>query len=240
MVFRLTTLSNNFHFLLSFSISFRWHAFVVVVPPWPKSVVWYNKNGRVDASENVRLVEDGLGMHMIEVKQSSSGDNGEWKCVVTSLEGSVGISTSTIDMEIPKNYRKPRFLENLKAVLTEEGLVSFECKVVGFPTPQLKWYKDGHELKPGDVYQLTGTNSLGTYCCVAKNCMGETSSTALLTVEDIQDQLNDEEKLQYSQSNQPPQFVQGLKSQEAKINEDFRFFVEGNANSASILFIDLI
>jgi hypothetical protein len=52
-------------------------------------------------------------------------------------------------------------LESLKAVLTDEGLVSFECKVVGFPTPQLRWFKDGEELKPGDVYQLTGTNSLG-------------------------------------------------------------------------------
>lgn len=52
-------------------------------------------------------------------------------------------------------------MENLKAVLTEEGLVSFECKVVGFPTPLLRWFKDGQELKPGDVYQLTGTNSLG-------------------------------------------------------------------------------
>lgn len=62
----------------------------------------------------------------------------------------------------PKNYRAPRFLESLKAVLTDEGLVSFECKVVGFPTPQLSWFKDGQELKPGDVYQLTGTNSLGT------------------------------------------------------------------------------
>jgi hypothetical protein len=61
----------------------------------------------------------------------------------------------------PKNYRKPRFLESLKAILTDEGLVSFECKVVGFPTPQLRWFKDGQELKPGDVYQLTGTNSLG-------------------------------------------------------------------------------
>lgn len=52
-------------------------------------------------------------------------------------------------------------MENLQAVLTEEGLVSFECKVVGFPTPVLSWFKDGQELKPGDVYQLTGTNSLG-------------------------------------------------------------------------------
>lgn len=60
-------------------------------------------------------------------------------------------------------------MESLKAVLTEEGLVSFECKVVGFPTPLLRWFKDGQELKPGDVYQLTGTNSLGirnelTFC----------------------------------------------------------------------------
>lgn len=62
---------------------------------------------------------------------------------------------------VPKNYRAPRFLESLRAVLTEEGLVSFECKVVGYPTPHLQWFKDGQELKPGDVYQLTGTNSLG-------------------------------------------------------------------------------
>lgn len=199
------------------------------MPPWPKSVVWYNKEGRVEANENVRIVEDGMGVYMIEIKESTSIDEGEWKCVVTSIDGSVGISTCTVEMDIPKNYRKPRFMENLKAVLTDEGLVSFECKVVGFPTPQLKWFKDGQELKPGDVYQLTGTNSLGTYCCVAKNCMGDTSSTAILTVEDIQDKLNDDERLFYSQKlNQPPKFIQGLKSQEAKINEDFRFFIEGN------------
>lgn len=69
--------------------------------------------------------------------------------------------TPDILITVPKNYRKPRFMENLQAVLTEEGLVSFECKVVGFPTPVLSWFKDGQELKPGDVYQLTGTNSLG-------------------------------------------------------------------------------
>ena len=52
-------------------------------------------------------------------------------------------------------------METLRAMLTDEGLVSFECKVVGYPTPLLRWFKDGQELKPGDVYQLSGTNSLG-------------------------------------------------------------------------------
>ncbi|XP_032306040.1 nesprin-1 isoform X13 [Drosophila ananassae] len=197
----------------------------VVVPPWPKSVCWYNTTGRVETAERYKLIEDGLGVYMIEIKPSESCDAGDWKCVVTSFDGSSGISACSVKMDIPRNYRKPRFMESLRAVLTEEGLVSFECKVVGFPTPALKWFKDGHELKPGDVYQLTGTNSLGTYCCIARNCMGETSSTAVLTVEDIQNQLTDEERLGFTQQNQAPKFVTGLKSTDAKINEPFQFKV---------------
>ncbi|XP_039953222.1 LOW QUALITY PROTEIN: uncharacterized protein LOC120770115 [Bactrocera tryoni] len=207
----------------------------VVVPPWPKTVVWYNKNGRIESGERYKLIEDGLGVYMIEIKPSESCDEGEWKCVVTSYEGCMGISTCNVTMDIPKNYRKPRFMESLRAVLTEEGLVSFECKVVGFATPILKWFKDGRELKPGDVYQLTGTNSLGTYCCVAKNCMGESSSVAVLTVEDIQNQLNDEERLLFANQNQPPKFVVGLKSQEAKINESFQFTVNVKATPDPVL-----
>ncbi|XP_033233664.1 titin isoform X11 [Drosophila pseudoobscura] len=207
----------------------------VVVPPWPKSVSWYNTDGRVETAERYKLIEDGLGVYMIEIKPSESCDAGEWKCVVTSFEGCVGISTCAVNMDIPRNYRKPRFMESLRAVLTEEGLVSFECKVVGFPTPVLKWFKDGHELKPGDVYQLTGTNSLGTYCCIARNCMGETSSTAVLTVEDIQNQLTDEERMVFTQQNQAPKFLTGLKSTDAKINEPFQFKVVVKATPDPIL-----
>ncbi|XP_032585612.2 titin isoform X6 [Drosophila mojavensis] len=207
----------------------------VVVPPWPKSVTWYNKDGRVETDDRYKLIEDGLGVYMIEIKPSESCDAGDWKCVVTSFEGIVGISTCVVNMDIPRNYRKPRFMESLRAVLTEEGLVSFECKVVGFPTPVLKWFKDGHELKPGDVYQLTGTNSLGTYCCIARNCMGETSSTAVLTVEDIQNQLTDEERLVFTHQNQAPKFLTGLKSTDAKINEPFQFKVVVRATPDPIL-----
>nr|XP_037874741.1 titin homolog isoform X4 [Bombyx mori] len=198
----------------------------IVVPPWPRSVVWYNKEGKVEAGERYHVLEDGVGGYVLEVRSAEWRDEGEWKCVATSSGGRVGISTCSLNMDVPKNYRKPRFMENLQAVLTEEGLVSFECKVVGFPTPVLSWFKDGQELKPGDVYQLTGTNSLGSYCCIAKNCMGQASSSAELTVEDIQNQLNEEEKLQLFSKNQAPKFVHGLKSVEAKIDEPFRFTIK--------------
>jgi hypothetical protein len=67
----------------------------------------------------------------------------------------------------------------------------------------------------------------GSYCCIAKNCMGQATSSAELTVEDIQNQLNEEERLQLFSTNQPPKFIVGLKSCEAKITEEFRFTVQG-------------
>ncbi|XP_039306923.1 titin isoform X3 [Solenopsis invicta] len=198
----------------------------VQVPPWPKAITWYNKEGRVEPSEKYHVIEDGIGGYSIEIKQVEAMDEGEWKCVASSEDNMKQFTSCYVAMSIPRNYRKPRFMENLKAVLTEEGLVSFECKVVGFPTPWLRWFKDGQELKPGDVYQLTGTNSLGSYCCIARNCMGEAKSTAELTIEDIQNQLNEEERFQLLSSNQPPKFIKGLRSCEARINEDFCFTIQ--------------
>lgn len=69
---------------------------------------------------------------------------------------------------------------------------------------------------------------VGSYCCIAKNCMGQTSSTAELTVEDIQSQLNEEERLTLMSNHQPPRFLQGLKSLEAKIMDPFQFSVQGS------------
>ncbi|XP_033210455.1 titin homolog isoform X2 [Belonocnema kinseyi] len=200
----------------------------VQVPPWPKEITWYNTEGRVESDEKYRIMEDGLGGYSIQIDPVEAMDEGEWKCVASSTENVKQFTTCYVAMSIPKNYRKPRFMESLKAILTEEGLVSFECKVVGFPTPFLRWFKDGQELKPGDVYQLTGTNSLGSYCCIARNCMGETKSIAELTVEDIHNQLNDEERLQLVTTNQPPKFIRGLRSCEARINDNFKFSVQVN------------
>lgn len=83
---------------------------------------------------------------------------------------------------IPKHYKKPRFLEPLRALLSVEGTVNLECKVIGVPQPRLKWYKDGNELMPGDIHRIVsnegGMCCLGTYTCEASNCMGVVSSSA--------------------------------------------------------------
>ncbi|KAL1456666.1 hypothetical protein WDU94_001379 [Cyamophila willieti] len=198
----------------------------VLVPPWPRSIYWYNKEGVVEASDKYHIMADGLGGYSIEINYLEAVDDGEWKCVATSATGVKQFSAAYVNVQMPKNYRKPRFVESLKAVMTEDGLVSFECKVVGFPTPTLQWFKDNEELKPGDVYQLTGTSSLGSYSCVAKNVMGQAESSTQLTIEDIRNHLSEEDKLLLLSNNKAPKFMEGLKSSQATVNEEFKFTVQ--------------
>lgn len=81
-------------------------------------------------------------------------DQAEWKCVATNDFGH-SVTSCFLKITIPKHFRKPKFLECLRAVLSEEGAVNLECKVIGVPQPVLKWYKDGVELKPGDIHRIT-------------------------------------------------------------------------------------
>lgn len=87
---------------------------------------------------------------------------------------------------MPKTYKAPEFLEELRALLTEQGTVSLECKVVGVPTPLLRWFKDGKEIRAGDVFALTANpddpTSLGIYVCEAVNCMGKAISSSKVHV----------------------------------------------------------
>ncbi|XP_052863143.1 uncharacterized protein LOC128269779 [Anopheles cruzii] len=197
----------------------------------PVSVRWYNQSGLIEANEKYSMFDDGLGCFLVDITAAELCDAGEWKCVITCKDGLIGITSNVVELDVPRNYRAPRFMEGLKAVLTEEGLVSFECKVIGYPTPILRWYKDGKELKPGDVYHLTGVNSLGSYCCVARNSLGEASSTTFLSVNDIKAQLNEEEWLSLLQVNQSPTFKTGLISRDVCIAEPFRMSVVVNSVS---------
>lgn len=95
---------------------------------------------------------------------------------------SVNLFKIIYSIAVPKTYKAPEFLEELRALLTEQGTVSLECKVVGVPTPTLRWFKDGTEIRSGDVFALTANpddpTSLGVYVCEAINCMGKAVSSS--------------------------------------------------------------
>merc|ERR1712002_9755 len=97
----------------------------------------------------------------------------------------------------PKHNAPPAFTEELKNMTVSDGdKVLMECKVTGYPRPQIKWFVDGMELSPSEDFQMTynedGYVSLyindalpedeGEYLVEAYNFVGKCESTAYLTV----------------------------------------------------------
>jgi hypothetical protein len=147
------------------------------------SLAWYRDDHPVTNEERYRIEQETLGICHLEIQRLEFCDQAEWKCVASNDFGH-SITSCFLKLIIPKHYKKPKFLENLRAILSDGGAVNLECKVIGIPQPLLKWYKDGEELKPGDIHRIIsgedGTCCLGTYTCEAINCMGTVSSSASL------------------------------------------------------------
>lgn len=137
----------------------------------------------MDESTRCHLGKEDRGGFYLDIQSLEFLDQAEWKCVALNDYGH-SVTSCFLKLIIPRHYKKPRFLENLQAILSEEGAVNLECKVIGVPQPVLKWYKDGEELKPGDIHRIIsgqdGTCCLGTYTCEAQNCMGIAASSASL------------------------------------------------------------
>lgn len=99
------------------------------------------------------IAKETLGVCHLDICRLEFMDQAEWKCIATNDFGH-SITSCYLRLVIPKHFKKPRFLEALRAILSEEGAVNLECKVIGVPQPILKWYKDGEELKPGDIHRI--------------------------------------------------------------------------------------
>lgn len=149
-------------------------------------VTWYRNDRRVCENDRLRFHNES-NVYSLEINEVRLEDEGQWMCMAETVNGrSTCISNVTIT--VPKAYKPPKFVDELQATLTEQGTVSLECKVVGVPTPSLRWFKDSKEIKAGDVFALTANpndpTSLGVYTCEARNCMGKSYSSSKVTVSD--------------------------------------------------------
>ncbi len=88
-----------------------------------------------------------------------------------------------------------------------DGLrVTFRCRVLGQPMPDIKWYKNGEEIRDHEAAGLNFTaaedgtqsltigranfNDVGIYRCEATNRCGSTWSETPLTIQSLYFQLN--------------------------------------------------
>lgn len=136
--------------------SLKANYFILVVSPFPVTLIWFRDDQPVLESEperySVSSADDDV-TNYFDIKRLEFTDQAEWKCVATNDFGH-SVTSCFLKLAIPKHFRKPKFLECLRAVLSEEGAVNLECKVIGVPQPVLKWYKDGIELKAGDIHRI--------------------------------------------------------------------------------------
>lgn len=82
------------------------------------------------------------------IRQVEFVDQAEWKCVAKNDFGS-SITSCFLKLDIPRHYKKPRFLECLMASISGEGAVNLECKVIGVPQPTLRYHIFIYFRKPG-------------------------------------------------------------------------------------------
>lgn len=100
----------------------------------PPVISWYRDELPIESSERYAIVRESAGSCQLEIRRVEFVDQAEWKCVAINDFGS-SVTSSFLKLQIPRHYKKPRFLECLRAVMSDEGIVNLECKVIGVPQP---------------------------------------------------------------------------------------------------------
>lgn len=123
-------------------------------------MTWFRNDRRVCENSHIRCVNEG-NFYCIELTPVSLDDVGRWMCMAENGSGR-NSCLCVLNVLVPKAYKAPEFVEHLRALLTEEGLVSLECKVIGVPTPLLrygvsireviKWGKNSNNNNPFKVF----------------------------------------------------------------------------------------
>ncbi|NWW69913.1 TITIN protein, partial [Climacteris rufus] len=158
-------------------------------------VNWY-RDGQVLSAATLPGVQisfsDGRAKLVIPtVTEANSG-----RYTVQATNGS-GQATSTAELLVTAGTAPPNFSQRLQSMTARQGSqVRLDVRVTGIPTPVVKFYRDGVEIKSspdfkilqeGDLYSLIIAEAYpedsGTYSVNATNNVGRATSTAELLIQ---------------------------------------------------------
>ncbi|VEN57317.1 unnamed protein product [Callosobruchus maculatus] len=175
----------------------------------PRPVVsWFHNNNPVSEGprHKLRIEKDGHSYFAtLEIKNVTVEDAGKYK---VTAKNDLGESNATISLnfdsdEAPlpeKEGIKPTFTERPIIRQSEDGLkITFECRCVGDPKPEIQWFHGKEEIKTNSRYTMTievdevlyylarleinnvKKNDGGEYKAVAKNVYG--TATAYINLD---------------------------------------------------------
>lgn len=103
--------------------------FTISVVPEPRpSISWYKEDEELTDSDRYQLSSDGNGTFVLNIVPLEVDDQAEWKCVAVNKYGQT-VTSSFLKLNVPKNFKPPRFLDELRIAFSNEGSVNLECKV---------------------------------------------------------------------------------------------------------------
>ncbi|CAH0405571.1 unnamed protein product [Chilo suppressalis] len=182
----------------------------IVGNPVP-DVIWTKDGQPLTPSDRVLLTCDGkrVGLEISPVELPDAGVYG------VKLVNPLGEDSSEGPVHVRKVYSPPTFSQkftDLQQLPTFDA--KFPARVLGVPSPDITWYKDGVPLRHTDKYNIKRDGDAcclyvrdltpedaGQYKCVAKNREGEASCEAALDVVD---------KIARKQRIEPPSFLKKI------------------------------
>ncbi|CAL8088030.1 unnamed protein product [Calicophoron daubneyi] len=169
---------------------------IVTGKPEP-TISWFKAGRQISQGPDFQLhYEDGCVT--LTLPEAFTDDSGEYTC---AAENVAGTAESTATIIIQACLLAPRFTKGLENQMIKEGQsVKLVVKVEGHPPPTVVWTCNGREITSSGHYILEvtgdGTHVLnipdarfadtGRYTVIAKNPAGESVSTGLLTMQEIQ------------------------------------------------------
>ncbi|PNF42105.1 Obscurin [Cryptotermes secundus] len=162
--------------------------------PVPKAQ-WYKDGEELATSDHVKLTALPDGTVRLYIDNVLPADCGAYRLVATNKNGE---ATAICAVAVKPSNRKPAFvkpLEDAKSVVGQP--LKLEAQVVAFPAPEIKWFKDGHPVRPTQainfVNQPGGIIGLhidavrpedaGNYAVTVNNKLGDLTGAAKVTVE---------------------------------------------------------
>jgi titin len=173
-------------------------------------IIWYHNDKVLKDTKDFELNFDGERCVLI-IREVYLEDSGEYKCTAKNAHGSAHTTCRLIveplselsdaSVTLPGDVVPPKFTQLLKDIEGVEGeLIRFDCRVIGHPTPAIKWYRGRNQIQSSADFQLSSERELhsltipevfkedaGNYMVRATNAAGTAKCYASLIIKQSAD-----------------------------------------------------
>lgn len=148
-------------------------------------ITWYKNGGPLPNNGRFEILDSG---RTLRISQVSRADRDVYTCRAESAAGRMEASAELLIL----SETAPTFERRIQEARAEVGSdATLECPATGHPFPQVRWIKEGNDLRNSRKYSIEGSELVishvirsdeGLYECFAENTLGFARNSIRLTV----------------------------------------------------------